>query len=675
MSLTFLVVASLLSTPQESPSAWDTPITIEHRHIALPALVEEIGKIVGTKLILTSSLQTEILYLHAPNQTPRTILEQIALATDANWERVEGGVRLTRPALPNRWDEPASLARRKALIEKALAELPAYAPNDKLPTPDAEGMIYQDLPGGGRSGQNLGGYLWTRANNAVARLIGAETIARIPPGERWTFAPQPTRFQYKIPGSVERITRDLTSALPRDQSIAPIEEVKEATSAYITVLSEDDSIQVWLRPITDGRSSTAFSSTQSIQLPSETTSWPNNTPPEGIASEFAFTPESVEIISATIAQRLPDPKWIEAMGKPEGDWLTQPQVEIYRAAQAKFQKPFLALLGDPHISAWRELKNWSPKTLEKAWQVMLPHKLRLRERNGWMVAVPGDNFPMRTVPLPREPLKALLSIRPAVGEKRVKIPFSTYADAVMQVPYSLQNRFVSAHALLAGLTETQTNADLRAVRLYAALSAAQRTEISMNGEISLGIGSANPELRRTLERMFYFSEIGIQDKPEKPEDIRPPVGGRSSRGGQAGEPGFAFPNGIPASTEVTIRLGEYTSYVLQTQGGGRSWFGNTAEQFLAQVAAHRYALEIGVQTRDPLQNQTMISRPSNMMHVLFELPEKGLAQAAFVVPGLVGEDFQGTSNNLPEAHEKIVQSYMKKFRDKTLDYVRYLGGF
>ena len=675
MSLTLLVAASLLTTRQESPSPWDIPITVEHRHIALPALVEEIGKIVETKLILTSSLQTEIVYLHAPNQTPRTILDQIALATDANWERVEGGIRLTRVALPNRWDEPSSLARRKADIEKALTKLPAYEPNDKLPEPDAEGMIYQELPNGGRTGQDLSGYLWTRANNAAARLIGAETIARIPPGERWTFAPQPTRYQFKLPGSVERITRDLTATLPRDRSLAPIEEVKEATTAYVTVLSEDDSIQVWLRPITNGRASTALSSTQSIQISDGLDGWPDNTPPDGLTGAFTFSPESLEFIKASRAQRSLDPKWIESLGQPESDWLTQPQVEIYRAAQAVFQKPLLALLGDTTIRNWGTADSWFPKTLDKAWETMLPHKLRLRERNGWMIAVPGETFPMRTVPLPREPLKTLLSLQPAPGEKRIKIPFSTYADAVSQVPYSLQPRFVRTHDAFLRESAARTTTDLRAVRLYAALSPAQRTEIALNGEIIVSFGSTNPELRRMLERIFYYSEIGIQDMPESPDDISPPVGSRSSRGGQAGEPGYAFPNGIPPTTSVRIRLGEYTSYVLQTQGGGSSWFGLTAEQFLAKVAAYRYALEVGVQARDPLQNQTMVSRPSNMMHVMFELPEKALAQAAFVVPGLVGEDFQGTSNNLPEAHEKIVQGFMKKFRDKTLDYVRYLGGF
>ncbi len=646
---------------------------MEHRHIALPALVEEIGKIVETKLILTSSLQTEIVYLHAPNQTPRMILDQIAYATDANWERVVEGVRLTRVALPNRWDEPASLARRKALIEEALAKLPAYLSNDKLPKPNEEGMIYEDLPGGGRMGQSLDGYIWTRANNAAARLIGSETIARIPPGEKWTFAPQPTRHQFKLPGSVERITRDLTAALPRAQN-SDLDSVKEATTAYVTVESSNDAIQVWLRPITDGRSSTSFSSSQGIQLNDGTTGWPNNTPPAGFETEFSFSPESLEIIKTIRLQRPLEPKRIEALGQPEGDWLTKPQVEIYRAAQAQFQKPVVALLGDPAVETWRSSPDWFPKTLAKAWQIMLPHKLRLRERNGWMVAVPGDTFPLRTVPLPRGPLKALLSIRPKEGEARTKIPFSTYADAILQVPYSLQQRFVNTHASFLGETKFAST-DLRAVRLYGALSAPQRTEISLNGEIQVGFGSTNPELRRMLERTFYYSDLGIQDMPEDPEEIQPPIRSRSSRGGQPGEPGFAFPDGIPSTTKIRIKLGEYTNYVLASQGGGQSWFGNSAEQFLRSIAAYRYALEIGVTTPDPLRGQTMVSRPSNMMHVMYELPEKALAQAAFVVPGLVGEDFQGTSNNLPEAHEKIVQGYMKKFRDKTLDYVRYLGGF
>lgn len=169
----------------------------------------------GTKFEPSAALANEPLILSVRGATLRDLMQRIATAMSAEWERTSEGFRLTRSASLLRSQENADLAARTAALKQSLTEYVATeAKSQEWDETIVRQLVETELKRREEMAQAISGNVGGEGSIAIASSIGsssaspanialyevlktinAKDLAAIAPGTRVVFSAKPTAMQ------------------------------------------------------------------------------------------------------------------------------------------------------------------------------------------------------------------------------------------------------------------------------------------------------------------------------------------------------------------------------------------------------------------------------------------------------------------------------------------------
>jgi len=225
-----LVLAMPLQIPDFSP-----------RVSRVPAIVEELQKLTGTKLEVGGRLTDEVVFVSAQNRTAKEIMDQLAFALEANWVKTEDRYILDRPA---NWDEILRRRRGEAMqegITVSLNEMPpakegtpeqlaAQATAEREQRNRTERMAIADLTRFS---------LKTPAGTLLDAILAEMTPAKLAPlaaDRRIVIANPPTKMQIPMPpkalASLADFAKKHNAVVDKIEPTIPAEQPDFGENAY-----------------------------------------------------------------------------------------------------------------------------------------------------------------------------------------------------------------------------------------------------------------------------------------------------------------------------------------------------------------------------------------------------------------------------------------------------------
>lgn len=180
----------------------------------MEVLLEDLSKRLDRKLVPSAEVQDDVLVISARSVNPDELLDKMAEALEATWDKKGETWTLVRTPeqrkartdrterqtlewirrAKKQWDEsqgtkPPFDEKEAENVARTAMALPAGQPNDDFPF--AQRMPVQ------------------RATDALTNMLTAEVIAKLPLGERVVFSSKPNRMQRAFPFKVDGIVNDL----------------------------------------------------------------------------------------------------------------------------------------------------------------------------------------------------------------------------------------------------------------------------------------------------------------------------------------------------------------------------------------------------------------------------------------------------------------------------------
>lgn len=185
-----------------APTEFEVPAQVA----PLGRLLPEIGRRMDMKLFAEASVRDDVMAIVSPARPGQEILNGIAAAANATWEKRPEGLVLVRSRLKAQEDEAAEVKYRAQLIRDSLKLIPIEKPFDKnaaaaLATYRREfkATIESD-PGRSRELAPMNGRSPVgRFSRRLIEAMGPETLAAAPIGQRTVFSDKPNRMQKPLP--------------------------------------------------------------------------------------------------------------------------------------------------------------------------------------------------------------------------------------------------------------------------------------------------------------------------------------------------------------------------------------------------------------------------------------------------------------------------------------------
>lgn len=419
---TMIIATVLLLHSVQSPR-----INLTLAATAIPNLVPQLAKMTKKKLEYGVELRDEILIVAVNGVTSDELLDRVATAASANWQKLEGGrLLLTRPKAIEDRQRQEWIDQRVARLKPFVADFRATAlPNGKALTENEAAILLNRKKEFSKSGPIVDQAQFEMQQALINKLPAGRLIARLLegldlrkvaaalPNEKTVFCTQPTKLQLPL----SRTTRAILETYNSEQAtlvkmastMSPLPPNKVIDPASLNVLASELPVEarmVVLNRGLDYRLSLFSANGKPISTVSATLHMPQVVVSDIDASLLPFSatqirlpPESIAFNSALRGQALiPPARWAPASEELRAVLKTPEYVDpLSFSASATFlqivdatKANYVGSVPDYFLYGSNLIGNFAARA-------------KLKLENGWLVGNPS-NFGDRTFRMPRRTL-------------------------------------------------------------------------------------------------------------------------------------------------------------------------------------------------------------------------------------------------------------------------------
>ncbi|RYG47044.1 hypothetical protein EON79_08450, partial [bacterium] len=567
-----------------SALALPAAVTVNLPAMRLETGLPAIGQAAGVKMEASAALAQEVLLVRAENVTLESLLVKIAEATAGEWQFDGTTYRLIPNVALRNADLRAEIAERVAAIQKSLQDV-INPPPPKKGTPEGDAAAaYAEANPGEAPDFGIGGSSKTLAK--IVALIGAPTIANLPPGGRVVFADRPNGVQRQLPGAAAGLIaqyvkehNESASFMPSEADMPDSPEIPEfvrkmmesrsrpiknpakvilaigasplmGSSARLVFYAQDGSI------MNQGDFAFAVGGT-SMRAAALRAVMGASTEDKAKKTPIVYSEETKTIkeqigfsgIESAMQTQMKLPPALQAkLFRPdEHDPLSfAPSEEVVAFAKSK-GKPVVASIPDTALSIFG--MQTSLEDLATMWRA--GEGMKLTEKDGWLVLRPEKPVENRNTLVMRPDLARLMGTVLAKG----------YPSLDDIAAYSLRNPSVMDNGVsqvylssfVPGMAVANPfQSPWEAYQLFGGMNPVQKAALRRGEPVPLG-QLAGPALTKILfGSLTQFTEEGAPEKDPMSMAMDMVMGSK----GADNEPTEVMPNGIPTAGYLTAQVRE-----------------------------------------------------------------------------------------------------------------------
>ncbi|MCC7433802.1 MAG: hypothetical protein IT363_03895 [Methanoregulaceae archaeon] len=527
-------------------------------------LIPEVGRKLGIKLIAGSSTKDDVLAISSPPRPAQDLLDGIATAANATWEKRPEGLVLVRSRRQAQDDEATEAKYRAQLIREALKSIPtdkAFDKNAAVALATYRREFKETIESDPRRSRELGPMNGRspvgRFSRRLIEAMGPETLAALPVGQRTVFSDKPNRMQKPLPF----------------KGIGPIiDQLRTEQARYVAELENHPA-----KP-SPGQYASGFDYINEIPKTYGKVLISVVPRPQGPITIYVHFLDAQGVAQGSVVSHItfyPDARDLASFASPrvELSQLSLLRSKVYRTnAPVAERAPFQDLVArDPLSFVHTEaLQTWSRHS-SKAIFALLPDKgasgltepLTLnvyRNSLAWYSTIQESSN--QIVVRPKEPASAsrfradrkLLTdyIRMCVREGQATLAAQQVLALATPVPEGLSSEQFLTLALP---FRSRQHIDLLYLRLFALATPTQQSALRSGRAINFG--ALPPEARQTAHRLIFDQSLS---------DVMLLFG--LQRGG-AKDITDQFPNGIPNGAALAVRATSAEGALIRSAGSER----------------------------------------------------------------------------------------------------------
>lgn len=225
MTLTLAVLAAFVGNGLAQTT---DKLTLKTGVVPLATLLKELSTASGLTLDSIPRFRGEVMLLDVKDAPVNDVLERVAKAVGADWEKIEGGYRLVLSTETERRQREEEIADRASRIQRGLDQRiaamgPTLDANAARQAVEEALKTQEEFQRRMQQRDQAGGSIFLNANVSrpsartmpaertallLAKAIGERTLAAMMPGDRVVFSTSPTAMQVRMPASTSQTLQE-----------------------------------------------------------------------------------------------------------------------------------------------------------------------------------------------------------------------------------------------------------------------------------------------------------------------------------------------------------------------------------------------------------------------------------------------------------------------------------